>query len=539
MATAEHREPPRAYSYVRFSTPQQQHGDSLERQMEKAARYAAEHGLTLDTELSLADLGVSAFRGANARTGALSGFIDAVERAYVPEGSYLLVENIDRLTRDDMPEAMTLFMRIINAGVTVVTLTNGQACSKESLRMDPTAMVFIVVELMRANQESHRKSQMVGAAKARKKSKLLAGELKDRPYTRQTPAWLRWDDATKSNVLIEERAAVVREIFERAAAGEGISGIAKDFNRRGEPTWGTGRRKANHWHGSYIRKILQSSAPVGTFTPHTSTRDDKTRRRKDVPMQGVEGWFPAVVDKDTYGRATRRLRTTGARGRHVDAEVKALMAGVMKCKRCGRSVVRISKGEYSYYVCSRANARAHGCAYHAIRQDEFENWLAERMPDIIGDAPRGKSTAALERQIAKQQAAADQLETETMDLARLAAEERSVTARRTLREAEERLRNAQEALRAMRAQRDTLTTASVGDRLKALQKAMTARPRKVAAANEALKQAIQRIDLDLPRGNLEIHWHHGTEPQDVPYPNRHMDWNGQQPWETAEDEQHG
>ena len=38
---------PRAYSYVRFSTPQQALGDSLARQAAKAARWATEHGLTL------------------------------------------------------------------------------------------------------------------------------------------------------------------------------------------------------------------------------------------------------------------------------------------------------------------------------------------------------------------------------------------------------------------------------------------------------------------------------------------------------------
>ncbi|OSI29584.1 recombinase family protein [Bradyrhizobium canariense] len=210
-------EQPRAYSYVRFSTPQQAHGDSLSRQTEKAARYAAEHGLALDTELSLADLGVSAFRGANARTGALASFIAAVERGYVPEGSYLLVENIDRMTRDDMSEAMTLFLRIINAGVTVVTLTSGYAYSKESINQNPMEIYVIVAELMRANRESARKSQLVGDAKARKKSRLLAGELNGKPYTRQTPGWLRWEEESRTYVLVEERAALVREIFERAA----------------------------------------------------------------------------------------------------------------------------------------------------------------------------------------------------------------------------------------------------------------------------------------------------------------------------------
>src|SRR5260370_19931998 len=71
---------PKAYSYVRFSTPDQMKGDSFERQTRKAAEYASAHGLDLDTTLTFRDLGVSAFRGKNAQTGALTAFVDAVEQ---------------------------------------------------------------------------------------------------------------------------------------------------------------------------------------------------------------------------------------------------------------------------------------------------------------------------------------------------------------------------------------------------------------------------------------------------------------------------
>ena len=68
MAASDHRnEEPRAYSYVRFSTPAQARGDSFARQTDKAAQYAAEHGLTLDTELKLTDSGVTAYRSKNAK----------------------------------------------------------------------------------------------------------------------------------------------------------------------------------------------------------------------------------------------------------------------------------------------------------------------------------------------------------------------------------------------------------------------------------------------------------------------------------------
>src|ERR1700721_1277443 len=110
-------EAPHAYSYVRFSTPTQAAGASQQRQNEKAAKYAQDHGLTLDTELNMTDLGVSAFRGKNTRTGALGGFLEAVDKGYVPKGSYLLIENIDRLSRDDILEAQTVFQQLILSGI--------------------------------------------------------------------------------------------------------------------------------------------------------------------------------------------------------------------------------------------------------------------------------------------------------------------------------------------------------------------------------------------------------------------------------------
>jgi len=68
-----------AYSYLRFSTPEQAGGDSHRRQLDLARTYAARHGLLLDAGLSFRDLGMSAFHGRNVREGALRAFLAAVE----------------------------------------------------------------------------------------------------------------------------------------------------------------------------------------------------------------------------------------------------------------------------------------------------------------------------------------------------------------------------------------------------------------------------------------------------------------------------
>ena len=73
-----------AFSYLRFSTPEQSAGDSHRRQMAMAEKYAADHHLRLDSSLSFRDLGVSVYRGKNAKEGALRSFLDAVELRWTP-----------------------------------------------------------------------------------------------------------------------------------------------------------------------------------------------------------------------------------------------------------------------------------------------------------------------------------------------------------------------------------------------------------------------------------------------------------------------
>ena len=67
----------KAFSYIRFSTPDQLKGDSLRRQLTASEVYAEAHGLELDT--SLRDLGVSGFKGAHRTKGALGRFLKRVE----------------------------------------------------------------------------------------------------------------------------------------------------------------------------------------------------------------------------------------------------------------------------------------------------------------------------------------------------------------------------------------------------------------------------------------------------------------------------
>jgi DNA invertase Pin-like site-specific DNA recombinase len=99
---------PRAYSYIRFSTPTQAAGNSLKRQTALSEAWAQKKGLTLDASLRMSDLGVSAFTEENRTEGSLGTFLSAVAAKKIPKGSYLIVESLDRLSRAQVHRALRL-----------------------------------------------------------------------------------------------------------------------------------------------------------------------------------------------------------------------------------------------------------------------------------------------------------------------------------------------------------------------------------------------------------------------------------------------
>lgn len=110
-----------AYSYLRMSRPEQMRGDSLRRQTAAADAWAARRGIRIDE--TIRDIGVSAYRRKNRTVGSLGGFLRMVEDGKIAPGAFLIVESLDRLSREAVLETVPRFIDLINAGI--VTLMDG------------------------------------------------------------------------------------------------------------------------------------------------------------------------------------------------------------------------------------------------------------------------------------------------------------------------------------------------------------------------------------------------------------------------------
>ncbi len=354
--------PTRAYSYVRFSTPEQMKGDSLRRQEAMAERYANEHGLILDDSLTFQDLGRSAFRGRNLEEGGhLREFLTFVESGDVPVGSYLLVESLDRLSRNKARKAVRLLEDICGMGITVVTLADGKRYTEEALNDDPMAMMWALMVAMRANEESEIKAKRVGAAWSNKRDR---ARREGKPMTERCPGWLRLREDRSGYDLIPDRADVVRQIFGWTLEGRGQHWIAAELNRQRIEVFGRGER----WHRSYIAKMLHDRSTIGEYQPNRMVAGG----RREAAGEAVEGYFPAVVDPETFERVdeVRRERADSVKPRNtatLRGPATHMLAGLAKCPLCGATMTRVNKGKRSRptLVCVTAKSKG-ACIYKAV-----------------------------------------------------------------------------------------------------------------------------------------------------------------------------
>jgi DNA invertase Pin-like site-specific DNA recombinase len=368
----------RAFSYARFSSPEQMEGRSLRRQEEGVKGYCARHGLTLD-ERSFTDLGVSAYHGANAEVGELGVFLAMLGDGRIPKRSVLVVENLDRLTRlPDPQKATKIITDIVDAGVDVVTVSPETVYTQANIRL-PQTWIPLQCQLALAADESRKKSERVADAWADKRA--TAAEVK---LTKKGPAWLRITADRKGWVVLEERAAWVRRMFALAAEGYGAARIAGVLHREC-PDGFTGKG----WQPNVILSILRSRSVLGEYQPHAGTCAKKGRKSTRTPVgEPVKAYFPAIVSEADFYRAQQALDGRRKGGGRVTGTPN-LFNGLLYDALDGRRMTVNAAHARRVLVSSGAIRKVPGSRWRSVRYDVFEEAvltsLAELRPaDVLG-----------------------------------------------------------------------------------------------------------------------------------------------------------
>ncbi|MBZ5759687.1 recombinase family protein [Rhizobium sp. VS19-DR104.2] len=498
---------PKAYSYLRFSTPEQAKGDSARRQIAGAETYAALHNLDLDRTFKLRDEGISAYHGANEETGRLGDFLEAVRHGDISVGSYLLVESLDRLSRMTPRKAVRLLENICEAGIIVVTLFDNRVWTHDAFDKDPLPMILALMVAQRAHEESATKARRLKQAWEGKRLKMATA-----PLTAICPGWLRLSNDRSRYEVISERADVVRSIFDMYLRGLGQHAIASDLNTRRIAPFG----RSELWHRSYVKKILENPAVIGRFTPHT--QDTVARRKVRTALETLEGYFPPIIDAETFERVSAMSGSRGARqsaGVGKVAHVANILSGLAKCPACGTTMTRVNKGGAKggkpFLVCSKAKVGA-GCDYRQVKLEFIERSvisLGTYLHDLIPSPD-----VEIEERYRTVRMQVEEVEFQIQNLVQSVASGRGSKA--VLRGIEEReallpklrLEEAELASRAA-----ALITNRIGNTVDEFRVLTTVEPESLdlAKVNAVLRQLFDAVVIDYDTGFLRLQWRHMDE----------------------------
>lgn len=363
---------PIAYSYIRFSSTEQLKGDSLRRQSDLSKNYAEAKGLELDTKLNLRDLGISAFDKSNLNKGALGQFLKLVEDGMIPRGSYLLVESLDRLSRDKVMDALGIFLNILNAGIIIVTLADNQVYSREKTNDNWASLIMSIVIMSRANEESATKSRRIRASWDNKRK-----NISKKRFTARCPYWLKPTEGDTGFDLILERVDVVKRIFQMSIDGIGTATIVKRLNGEKVPLFST---KTDGWQTSYIQKVLTNRAVYGEL--QLNLQRDGVLSAYDV----IPDYYPAIMKKEDWLLAGSIRESRRSRGGVAKGEgLSNLFSGMLKCGYCsgpmnmGGHVKRKANGEvrHTRYVACSKGRRGAGCNFIQWNYDDLESLVLQ------------------------------------------------------------------------------------------------------------------------------------------------------------------
>ena len=330
----------KAYSYQRFSSIKQKDGDSIKRQTDAAESFCKQFGLHLVN--TFRDEGVSSFKGKNfSHESALGQFLRLVDSGSIENRAVLIVENMDRLSRQSILPCLSKFIDIINKDIGIGVVSHNKVFDKKSITENPMELMLVLVEFSRAGSESMAKSLRLKSHINSKLERVRNGE--KLYFGAQKPTWII--GATSGKFIIDEqRMKLVKDIFSRYLSGASCSKIANDLNATKTKTLrGT---KGGIWTNSTVREILKNKNVVGWM---------------GINGTEIENYFPPIISEKDFQLTQSKLAfNVKNRGGSPSGLVRNLFKSLLFCSECGEPVetklgsYKSVKGEtrhYADYIC--------------------------------------------------------------------------------------------------------------------------------------------------------------------------------------------
>lgn len=340
---------PKAYAYVRWSTAEQgeEGRDSHDRQTTPLRAFTEATGIPVVE--TIIDKGVSAFKGANARIGQLKGLLDRIESGEIERGDYVIVESIDRLTRQKLNDSVELIQSILKKGVRLHTVIDQKTYSHDDPSRDLETLLMVGVIAKRAHEESDTKSKRLKSSWLKKRDAAETTIIR-----KQCPYGFRYDEQANAFVIVEDEAQEIRHIFDLLKH----MGILESIKR-------VNQYSKRRWTRKHIDELIKTKSPIGVLCLNRR-KDDGSGRILD---RYIPGYYPKIVQEIDFDAAVSAIksrfneRKSGRRAannynifRHCIQCEKHKVGMLFNLQGLG-----LEKKRYAYLVCSNRAERVCDC----------------------------------------------------------------------------------------------------------------------------------------------------------------------------------
>ncbi|MCM7808323.1 recombinase family protein [Enterobacter hormaechei] len=416
---------PKLYSYVRFSSAKQREGNSLERQQDTALRIASRYDLELDTT-AFHDLGMSAFKGKNAHEGKLSEFIKQIG-IKVPVGSWLVVENLDRISRDDAWSALDIFKSILSKGIVIVTGMDEKVYKYADVKNNPTDLIISLLMFTRAHDESlTKKNRVESQARSLIRHNLTRKSGTPAKSIESVGQNVWWVD-TKSGYVTPHPMyfSAAQKIIELKQSGETLLGIQRYLNKHypapkkriyKDQTGQALTPKTEQWGKHLIRTFLNPTVhgqKVFTLDKRDESGAIMCDPDTDAPLKEtltIPDYYPALmseIDYLTLSKLDRHRAITRSSSKYPEGnpepEIPLLSGiGILFCGKCGSFMFKSGSSKNKYrYICGSKIVQGKPCGKKGFTSYQLEHTVLQLISDHVWNNHQEDKTAWYESEIEK------------------------------------------------------------------------------------------------------------------------------------------
>ena len=334
-----------AVIYARYSSDNQRE-ESIEGQIRECQEYAEKQGIII--------VGTYIDRALSAKTDNRPEFQRMVKDSAKGLFEVVIIWKLDRFARNRYDSAHYKMVLRKN-GVRVLS-------AKENISDGPEG---IILESMLEGMAEYYSAEL----SVKVKRGMTENALKCKHNGGRPPLGYIVDDNRQYQIdpIMEP---IMREIFERYADGESVTGIIKDLNARGFVAQDGGKLTYNTFHN-----ILRNRKYIGEY-----------RYGETLIPNGI----PAIIPDELFERVQKRVEKNRRTPGRAKAKENYLLTTKLYCGKCGTFMVgesgKSKTGKmYYYYKCLSAK-RKRGCNKKAVKKDWIENLVVSfTMEHVLSD----------------------------------------------------------------------------------------------------------------------------------------------------------